>query len=104
MLSLLNNLPKHRSSKEPPSSLIDHAHCALLEEISNTNSWEDAERLCLGALSSCEIYSVRPASAGWAVELEYDNLLHEGEGDTPIAALSNALRGILETLELARAY
>ncbi|MDO8969391.1 MAG: hypothetical protein Q7U74_01815, partial [Saprospiraceae bacterium] len=80
--SVLNILPEDISSKDAHLSLID-GNCALLDEVTNSDCWENAERLCLSALPACEIYSVRPASAGWAVELEYDNLLHEGEGVTP---------------------
>ena len=95
-----NNLPEKTRSFQ---SEIEGANSALLEEILNASSWESAEFLCLRALPSCEVYSVRPTSGGWAVEIEYDNLLHEGTGVSELTALSNAIRGILEALELTRA-
>lgn len=75
---------------------------ALLAEIANAASWEEAELMCVRALPSSEVYSLRPVECGWSVEIEYDNLLHEGRGSTELLALSDALRGILEVLQLAR--
>lgn len=95
-----NNLPTVVASFELRNEL---SRAPMLDDISNATSWETAERLCLRALPSCEIYSVRPTDCGWTVEIEYDNLLHEGVGPRQVAALSNALRGILETLEFTRA-
>ena len=81
----------------------DHgAFGALLAEIANAASWEKAELMCVRALPTSEVYSLRPVESGWSVEIEYDNLLHEGTGSTELLALSDALRGILEVLQLAR--
>lgn len=81
----------------------DTGSSVILDGILSASSWESAEALCFRALPSCDVYSVRPSSCGWCVEIEYDNLLHEGKGATQLAALSDALRGILEVLKSSRA-
>ena len=45
--------------------------------------------------ASCEIYSTTLLSDGWLAEIEFDNLLHDGHGESEVEALTNALTTIL---------
>jgi hypothetical protein len=68
-----------------------------LKDFSQSGSFQSAQNLCRAAFPSCEIHgSRRLANGKWAVEIRYDNLLHEGEGPTEAAALVDAILWISE--------
>jgi hypothetical protein len=68
-----------------------------VKDFSESGSFMSAQNLCRAAFPSCEIYdSRRLANGKWAVEIRYDNLLHEGEGQTEAAALVDAILWISE--------
>lgn len=68
-----------------------------LNDYSDSGSWKSAQNLCRVAFPSCEIHGSRRLPNGkWAVEVRYDHLLHEGEGQTEAAALVDAIMWISE--------
>ena len=59
-----------------------------LKAFNETGTYDAALKLCRTACPDCEVGLAQALSDGrWLVEVRYDNLLHEGEGETVAAAL-----------------
>ena len=70
-----------------------------LKAFNETGTYDAALKLCRTACPDCEVGLAQALSNGrWLVEVRYDNLLHEGEGETAAAALADAVLEILETI------
>jgi hypothetical protein len=75
-----------------------------LTEFEKTGSFHSAQKLRQIALPTSEFFASRSLPDGsWAVEIRYDNLLHDGEGPTEAAALFDAIKRILRHFEGATA-
>ena len=71
-----------------------------LETFQKTGTYEAALNVCRAACPGCEVGRAQLSPGGrWMVEIRYDNLLHEGEGQTEAGALINAILHISETIE-----
>ena len=57
-----------------------------------------AEKVCQAALPPIEVYSITQRGDDWFAEIEFDNLLHDGQGKSKTEAVINALTGILGVL------
>ena len=69
-----------------------------LKAFNETGTYDAALKLCR-TCPDCEVGLAQALSNGrWLVEVRYDNLLHEGEGETEAAALVDAVLQILETI------
>ena len=74
-----------------------------LKAFNETGTYNAALKLCRTACPDCEIEGAQALSNGrWSVEVRYDNLLHDGEGETVAAALVDAVLQILETIGAER--
>ena len=63
-----------------------------LKAFNETGTYDAALKLCRTACPDCEVGLAQALSNGrWLVEVRYDNLLHEGEGETAAAALVDAV-------------
>ena len=63
-------------------------------------TYDAALSLCRTSCPNSEVGLARLLADGrWMVEVRYDNLLHEGEGETAAAALVDAVLQISETIE-----
>ena len=63
-------------------------------------TYELALDLCRAACPGCEVGLAHVLSDGrWIVEVRYDNLLHEGGGETAAAALVDAVLHISQTID-----
>lgn len=75
-----------------------------LREFEKTGSLQSAQKLRQLALPTSAFFASRSLpDASWAVEIRYDNLLHDGEGPTEAAALIDAIKRILQHCEGATA-
>ena len=71
-----------------------------LKAFNETGTYDAALKLCRTACPGCEVGLAHVLSDGrWVVEVRYDNLLHEGEGETAAAALVDAVLHISETID-----
>ena len=71
-----------------------------LKAFDQTGTYDAALKLCRTACPGCEVGLVQALSGGrWIVEVRYDNLLHEGEGETAAAAVADAVLQISKTIE-----
>ena len=71
-----------------------------LKAFDQTGTYDAALKLCRTACPGCEVGLAQALSDGrWIVEVRYDNLLHEGEGETAAAALADAVLQISKTIE-----
>ena len=71
-----------------------------LKTFEEIGTYELALNLCRAACPGCEVGLAHVLSNGrWIVEVRYDNLLHEGEGETAAAALVDAVLHISQTIE-----
>ena len=82
----------------------DRAHEVRVREslktFEKTATYDTALNLCRTACSGCEVGLAQVLPDGrWIVEVRYDNLLHEGEGETAAAALVDAVLHISETID-----
>jgi hypothetical protein len=60
---------------------------------------QDAQRLRSAVLPSSELVALSRMPDGiWLAELRYDNLLHEGWGESEAAAVVDAVAKIVETI------
>lgn len=72
--------------------------CLQAFEIAGT--YEAALSLCRTACPSCEVGEAQRLPSGiWFIEVRYDHLLHEGEGESAAAALIAALLHISEVTD-----
>jgi len=70
-----------------------------LKAFNETGTYDAALKLCRTVCPDGEVGLAQALSNGrWLVEVRYDNLLHEGEGETAAAALADAILQILETI------
>ena len=70
-----------------------------LKAFNETGTYDAALDLCRTVCPDGEVGLAQALSNGrWLVEVRYDNLLHEGEGETAAAALADAILQILETI------
>ena len=77
-------------------SLADKAR-KCLDEFLKYGSFKSAEKLRLIAIPASEFAGALCLPDGsWIAEIRYDNLLHEGEGETEAAALVDAILRIAE--------
>ena len=71
-----------------------------LKAFEEMETYDTALNLCRAACPGCEVGLAHVLSDGrWIVEVRYDNLLHEGEGETAAAALVDAVLHISESIE-----
>lgn len=71
-----------------------------LKAFDQTGTYDAALKLCRTACPGCEVGLAQALPDGrWIVEVRYDNLLHEGEGETAAAALADAVLQISKTIE-----
>jgi hypothetical protein len=70
-----------------------------LKAFEKMGAYATALNLCRTACPGCEVGLTRVLPGGrWLVEVRYDNLLHEGAGETEAAALIDAILHISETV------
>ena len=70
-----------------------------LKAFNETGTYDAALKLCRTVCPDGEVGLAQALSNGrWLVEVRYDNLLHEGEGETAAVALADAILQILETI------
>ena len=70
-----------------------------LKAFNETGTYNAALKLCRTACPDCEVGLAQALSDGrWLVEVRYDNLFHEGEGETAAAALADAVLQISKTI------
>ena len=70
-----------------------------LKAFDQTGTYDAALKLCRTACPGCQVGLAQALPDGrWIVEVRYDNLLHEGEGETAAAALVDAVLQILEAI------
>lgn len=68
-----------------------------LKSFEDAGTYATALHLCRTACSGCEVGSAQLLPDGrWVIEVRYDNLLHEGEGESEAAALVDAILHISE--------
>jgi hypothetical protein len=71
-----------------------------LKAFDQTGTYVAALKLCRTACPGCQVGLAQALPDGrWIVEVRYDNLLHEGEGETVAAALADAVLQISKTIE-----
>lgn len=71
-----------------------------VRDFEETGTYEAALNLCRSACPECEVGQAHSLPNGWwLIEVRYDNLLHEGKGETPAAALVAAILSISEVIE-----
>ena len=71
-----------------------------LKAFDQTGTYDAALKLCRTACPGCQVGLAQALPDGrWIVEVRYDNLLHEGEGETAAAALADAVLQISKTIE-----
>ena len=71
-----------------------------LKTFEEMGTYDTALNLCRAACPGCEVGLAQVLSDGrWIVEVRYDNLMHEGEGETAAAALADAVLNISETID-----
>ena len=72
-----------------------------LKEFAKSGSLQSAQNLRHVIFPTSEFYAARCLPDGsWVVEIRYDNLLHEGEGQTEAAALVDAVMQISEAIRI----
>ena len=71
-----------------------------LKAFDQTGTYDAALKLCRTACPGSEVGLAQALpDRRWIVEVRYDNLLHEGEGETAAAALADAVLQISKTIE-----
>ena len=71
-----------------------------LKAFDQTGTYDAALKLCRTACPGCQVGLAQALPDGrWIVEVRYDNLLHEGEGETAAAALADAVLQISKTIK-----
>ncbi len=63
-------------------------------------AYNQPEDLCHAMLPSSHIYSLSQVDDKWLAEIEFDNLLHDGEGASEREAVLDALNGIISVLDV----
>ena len=69
-----------------------------LKAFDQTGTYDAALKLCRTACPEVGLAQALP-DGRWIVEVRYDNLLHEGEGETAAAAVVDAVLQISKTIE-----
>jgi len=70
-----------------------------LKAFNETGTYDAALKLCRTVCPDGEVGLAQALSNGrWLVEVRYDNLLHEGEGETAAAALADAVLQISKAI------
>lgn len=71
-----------------------------LQEFLRSRSFESAQSLCSTVIPTSEFYASQCFSDGhWTATIRFDNLLHDGEGDSEVAALLDAIRQITQAID-----
>ncbi len=71
-----------------------------LKAFDQTGNYDAPLKLCRTACPGCQVGWEQVLPDGrWIVEVRYDNLLHEGEGETAAAALADAVLQISKSIE-----
>jgi hypothetical protein len=70
-----------------------------VEIFQKTGTYQSALNVCRAACPGCDVgFSQRLPEGQFRVEVRYDNLLHEGEGETEAAALMDAILHISDAI------
>ena len=72
-----------------------------LRKFLESGSFESAQKLCVSAIPTSEFYSSQCLADGsWIATIRFDNLLHDGEGPTEVAALVDVVARVCDVINM----